>query len=70
MILKLKIENDKTLNDLSLNEYKSFENIFENDIYEEIKIENCVNKRNVVGGPAKEQVSKRIDEVEKIIKMI
>ena len=64
------IENDKTLNDLSLNEYKSFENIFENDIYEEIKIENCVNKRNVIGGPAKEQVSKRIDEVEKIIKMI
>ena len=64
------IENDKTLSDLSLNEYKSFENIFENDIYEEIKIENCVNKRNVIGGPAKEQVSKRIDEVEKIIKMI
>ena len=70
MILKLKIENDKTLNDLSLKEYKNFENIFENDIYEEIKIENCVNKRNVVGEPAKEQVSKRIDEVEKIIKMI
>ena len=58
---------NKTLNEMSLEEYKSFSELFEEDIYESIDIINCVNKRNVIGGPAPEQVKKEIKRVKKLI---
>ena len=61
------IENDKTLEELTISEYKNYDNSFENDIYEAISLENCVNTRNVVGGPAPEQVMTRINEVKSML---
>jgi len=55
------IENQKDLNQLKLSEYKEASNVFEEDIYECISLENCVNTRNVVGGPAKNQTAKTIE---------
>jgi len=55
------IENQKDLNQLKLSEYKEASNVFEEDIYECISLENCVNTRNVVGGPAKNQTTKTIE---------
>jgi len=40
------IDNNKTLEDLTIEEYKGFSNIFDTDIYEEISLENCVKVRN------------------------
>lgn len=62
------IDNDKTLNELTLDGYKKFDNVFEQDVYESIELEKCVMLRNVVGGPAKEQVEKRINEVISLIR--
>ena len=59
-IVKYCIENDKTLENLDLSIYKHFSPSFDNDIYSHINLINCVNKRNVIGGPAKEQVEKQI----------
>ncbi len=59
-IVKYCIENDKTLESLDLSIYKHFIPSFDNDIYSHINLINCVNKRNVIGGPAKEQVEKQI----------
>lgn len=61
------IENNKTLETLTLKEYKNINNLFENDIYKEISLENCINKRKTIGGPAPEVVSKHIEDVIKKI---
>ena len=61
------IDHNKNLENLNLEEYKSFNEIFDEDIYNAINLDNCVQKRNVVGGPAKEQVEKRINEIKSII---
>lgn len=57
------IENDKTLEELSLEEYKIKEKLFEEDIYEAISLDTCVKKRKVIGGPAPEIVSAHIENV-------
>lgn len=64
-IVKYCIENNTTLEKLDLSVYKQFNPVFEQDVYQAIDLINCVNKRNVIGGPAKEQVEKQIELVEK-----
>jgi len=61
------IDNNKILETLSLDEYKKFNDNFDKDIYEYIDLKNCVEKRNVIGGPSSKQVKKRIDEVLNIL---
>lgn len=61
-------KNDKVLETLSLNEYKQYSELFEEDIYQAIALETCVNMRNVVGGPAPEMVKQHINSVETKIK--
>ena len=61
-IVKYAIDKKKTLNELSLDEYTTFSDIFSNDIYDAINIHNCVESRNVYGGPSKEAVSLQIKE--------
>lgn len=62
-IVKYCIENNTTLEKLDLSVYKQFNSVFGQDIYQAIDLINCVNKRNVIGGPAKEQVEKQIELV-------
>ncbi len=54
------IDNDKTLETLSLDEYKSFSPIFESGVYGAVDLMSCVNGRKVTGGPAAESVKKQI----------
>ena len=61
-IVKYAIDNKKTLNELTLDEYNTFSDIFTNDIYNAINIHNCVESRNIYGGPSKEAVSLQIKE--------
>ena len=53
------IEHDKALDDLTMDEFKEFSDIIEDDIYNAISMETCVNDRKVIGGPAKEVVEKQ-----------
>ena len=62
-LVKYCIDNNTTLEELDINIYKKFSDLFDEDIYEEINLVNCVNKRNVKGGPASEQVIKQIEKV-------
>ncbi len=55
------ITNNTDLSSLTLDEYKTLSPIFEKDIYEAISLETCVNLRQVIGGPAKEQMEKVLD---------
>jgi len=54
------IAEGKTLESLSLEEYRSFSEAFDEGIYEAIRLENCVAARRVPGGPAPEAVDKQI----------
>ena len=61
------VDNDKTLEELSLDEYKSVCELFDDGVYEAINLENCVNGRKVHGGPAKESVMYQIGLVDKFL---
>ena len=63
------IENKKSLNELSLKEYKKFHPSFEEDVYKYIDIETCVNNRNVLGGPSPESVMNQIQNIEDFISL-
>ena len=54
------IQNGKSLDKLSLEEYQKIDPIFDNTIYEAIDLHNCVSQRNIVGGPAKATVERAI----------
>ena len=53
-------ETNQTLETLSLAEYKEEHALFEEDIYEAISMETCVNKRLTIGAPGKEAMEKVI----------
>ena len=57
------IEKNKTLEDLTLDEYKNIDKTFEKDIYDTTKLENCIKNRNLIGGPSNKTVEQRIEEV-------
>ena len=46
------IEKDKAIDELSMEELKAISPVFEADIYEEISLETCVNKRLTFGAPS------------------
>ena len=47
------IEQNKAIEELSLEELKNISPVFENDIYEAVSMETCVNKRLTLGAPGK-----------------
>ena len=47
------IEKNIALDDMSLEEYKAISPVFEEDIYDAISMETCVNKRLTTGAPGK-----------------
>ena len=66
-IVKYANEKGKVLDELTLDEFKSFCDIFGEDIYNAIDLETCVNIRKSYGGPAKESIEKQIDIMKKFI---
>ena len=61
------IENNKAIDELSMEEMKSFSDIIEEDIYDAVSMETCVNDRSVTGGPAKKMTLKAIKAAERFI---
>ena len=55
------IDNDKTLETLTMDEYKSFSDSFDEGIYEAVDLLNCVNGRSVIGGPAPSAVKIQLE---------
>lgn len=54
------VNNEKSLEELSFEEYKEISPAFNEDVYDFISLETCVSKRMVIGGPAKEMMEKVI----------
>ncbi len=54
------IQNGKVLENLTLEEYRSFSDLFESDLYQEIDLVTCVEKRISEGGTSFSSVEKQI----------
>ena len=61
------ISKDKALDELTIDEFKEFSSIIEEDVYDAISMETCVNGRTVIGGPAKATVENAIAVAENYI---
>ena len=66
-IVAICISEGKILENLSLDEYKEYSELFENDLYEAIDLKNCMEKRTSVGGTSIASVQTQIDFVRKTL---
>ena len=62
------IKHQTVLENLSIEEFRELSPVFDDDVYEAIKLETCVNMRKADGGPAPEAVKKQIEFARKYTK--
>jgi len=73
LVGKLVLECTKrgcALEDLTLEELRQISPVFEQDVYQAISLENCIKKRNVIGGPAPEAVEQAINKSKEILETL
>jgi len=58
------------LEDLTLEELKKVSAVFEQDLYTAISLESCVNKRNLIGGPAAQAVQVAIQKSKEVLQAL
>ena len=56
------IDHQKSLDDMTLEEYRAINPVFEDDIYDAISLDTCVNKRLTIGAPGREAMLSVIKE--------
>lgn len=61
------IDENKAIDDLSLDEFKSFSPFFEEDVYKAIDLITCVEERSIMGGPSPSSVQSQISLLENFI---
>ena len=61
-------KNTKSLDDMTLDEYKAISDVFEEDIFDAISLETCVNKRLTLGAPSPESMERVIAIYKEFIK--
>ena len=59
------IANNEVLETLPLEKYKEYSDLFEQDLYDDIDLYTCVNKRNSVGGTSVRSIENQIEYVKK-----
>ena len=64
------IDNNKSLDELTIEEYKEICPTFEEDIYEAISLETCVSLRNTIGAPGIDAMKKVIEINETYLKSL
>ena len=62
------IMNEKALDDCTMEEFKGFSPLIEEDIYDKISIKTCIDKRQTIGAPSPEQVRAAIEINEGLLK--
>ena len=60
-------EQGKLLEELSLAELQKISPLFEEDVYEALKLENCMAQRSSYGGPAVSETTRQIEIIEAFI---
>lgn len=67
MLVRYCIDNKKSLNDLTLDEFKAYCPLFEEDVYAKIDLLSCVDGRKARGGPSKSSVLSQISLLEEFL---
>ncbi len=67
-LVRIAIEKNCRLEELSFAEYEAASNLFEKDIFELITPAKCVEIRKTIGGPSPSEVQKQIDKLSAFIK--
>ena len=62
------IDNNKAIDDLSLQELQDICPVFKEDIYDAISLKTCVEKRNTIGAPGVEAMKQVLEINEKYLK--
>ena len=62
------VENNTVLDEIPLEKYQEFSELFDEDLYHEITLETCVEKRISQGGTGKKSIEKQIEYVTEFIK--
>ena len=61
------VENDKTFDDLTLEEFKVQSSLFEEDIFNDISLEHSVDARKSYGGTSPEAVKVQMQHAERLL---
>ena len=64
-LVLLCIDENKALDDLTLEQFKSISPVFEEDIYDAISMKTCVEKRVTIGAPGADAMKKVIEVYKK-----
>lgn len=64
------IENNKALDDFTLEEFKNISEVFDNDIYDAISLKTCVEKRNTKGAPGLKAINDEIEVSRKLLESL
>ncbi len=64
------INESKSIEELSVEEFKTFSQLICEDIYNEITLEKCISNRNIPGGTSKESVKISIEHAKIFLKSI
>ena len=64
------IENNKALDDFTLEEFKNISEVFDNDIYDAISLRTCVEKRNTKGAPGLKAINDEIEASRKLLECL
>ncbi|MFN9906127.1 MAG: argininosuccinate lyase, partial [bacterium] len=66
-LVRFCIENNKSLLQLSLQEFQGFSKLFEADIRDALALETVVNRRTSRGGTGRESVDFQLSHAEKLL---
>ncbi len=58
------LDNGKTLETMTIEEFRQFSNAFDEDVLNLMSVEGSTSSRNIIGGTAKEQVLKELERIE------
>ncbi|WP_456459990.1 argininosuccinate lyase [Desulfurobacterium sp.] len=58
------LDNKKTLESMTIEEFKQFSDAFDGDVLNLMSVEGSTSSRNIIGGTAKEQVLKELEKIE------
>lgn len=61
------VAENRFLEDLSLAEFKAFDSLFEEDLYREISLETCVEKRISAGGTSEKSIDRQLAYVREFL---
>lgn len=64
------IMNGKALDECSMDEFKTFSALIDEDIYDKISIDTCIHKRQTIGAPSPQQVQFSIKKNEQFLNSV